>query len=548
MTGQTTPTPIRTDLPMAFPRNLVSTILVASLLMITMSKQGEAWVPPHTVISRGPLSTTGMSHRLTVSSTTLTSLMATADQQEKELRQKLSNRNTVTNGEERYAVADGAFLEKLNRPEATKSGSKEQINQVVDESSTSKLAVTVQRMIKPRAYPLFLTEKALEVVEAATSGLFRSADPLDDHDSTLRGGTKRERVVVLGTGWGAMSFLKEIDTSMYDVTVVSPRNHFVFTPMLAGASVGTVEFRSICEPIREINRQAQYLEAQATRIDPRTKTVECQSVVCDGNSCDIDDFTISYDRLVVTVGAQTNTFGIPGVRENCCFLKDVNDARRIRTAIVNCFERASLPHLTDEQRTRDLTFVVIGAGPTGVETSSEIRDFLQEDVPKYYPNLLKYVRIKVIEASSTVLAPFDKSLQEEAIRQLNREFRTRDRMAANLVPPGFRPCELMLQSSVKEIGEDRIILNDGTQIPYGVAIWAAGNGPIPLTLQLIDALGAEQQNEQSVARGRLAIDPWMRVIGSEGQILAFGDCSCITSGQLPPRLKWRRSRASTLQV
>ena len=107
------------------------------------------------------------------------------------------------------------------------------------------------------------------------------------------------------------------------------------------------------------------MEATATEIDPEKKIVTCESVVCDGNSCDIEDFQIEYDRLVVTVGAQTNTFGIPGVREYCCFLKQVEDARRIRTAIVNCFERANLPSLTDEEREKDLTIAVIGAGPTG---------------------------------------------------------------------------------------------------------------------------------------------------------------------------------------
>lgn len=69
----------------------------------------------------------------------------------------------------------------------------------------------------------------------------------------------------------------------------------------------------------------------------------------------------------MTVGAQTNTYGIPGVREYCCFLKQIDDAQRIRTAIVNLFERANLPGLTDAQREAILTFAVIGAGPTGVE-------------------------------------------------------------------------------------------------------------------------------------------------------------------------------------
>lgn len=282
-----------------------------------------------------------------------------------------------------------------------------------------------------------------------------------------------------------------------------------------------------------MNRKSQFLEAFAKEIDTKSKTVVCESVVCDGNSCELEEFTVEYDRLIVTVGAQTNTFGIPGVREYCNYLRQVEDARRIRTAIVNCFERANLPRMTDEERIHSLTFTIIGAGPTGIEFAAELRDFIEQDGPKYYPDLLKYVRIKVIEASSTVLAPFDKSLQEEAIKQMNRAPLINDAEVRNLLPERFKLVELLLDSSVKQVTEKTIELNDGTVIPYGLALWAAGNGPVPLTLQLIEALGKEQEKEQSVARGRLAVDPWMRVIGGDGKILAFGDCTCITAAQLP---------------
>jgi NADH dehydrogenase FAD-containing subunit len=283
----------------------------------------------------------------------------------------------------------------------------------------------------------------------------------------------------------------------------------------------------------QINRKANFLEATATSIDPKTSTITCQSVVCDGNSCEIDGFDVNYDRLVITIGAQTNTFGIPGVREHCCFLRQIEDARRVRTAMVNCFERANIPGLSDEARTNTLTFAVIGAGPTGVEFAAELRDFVEQDGPKYYPNLIKYVRIKLIEASNTVLAPFDKSLQAEAIKQLRRDVTINDPEVRNLIPENFRLTELLLESSVKEVKENVIELNDGTSLHYGLAVWAAGNGPLPLTLQLIDSIGEAQKNEQNVARGRIAIDPWCRVLGTEGKILALGDCSCITRGQLP---------------
>jgi NADH dehydrogenase FAD-containing subunit len=275
------------------------------------------------------------------------------------------------------------------------------------------------------------------------------------------------------------------------------------------------------------------MEASANHVDIESKTVTCESVVCDGNSCEIEDFTVEYDRLLITVGAQTNTFGIPGVREHCNFLKQIEDARRIRTSIVNCFERANLPHLTEQERKDNLTFAVIGAGPTGIEFAAELRDFVEEDGPKYYPKLLKDVRIKIIEASGTILAPFDKSLQEEAITQMNRQVEIKDPEVRKLLPDRFKLVELLLDSSVKEVTEKVIYLNDGTNINFGLAVWAAGIGPLPLTLEVIKKLGEEQTLEQGVARGRIATDPWMRAIGGDGSILAVGDCSCTIYEPLP---------------
>jgi|AntRauTorckE5430_2_1112549.scaffolds.fasta_scaffold00586_8 hypothetical protein len=104
----------------------------------------------------------------------------------------------------------------------------------------------IERATKPRAYPLFLAEKGAIILEDTIASFSKK------HSATPTG-EQKERIVILGTGWGSAAFLKEIDTNMYDVTVISPRNFFLFTPMLAGASVGTVEYRSITESVREVS-------------------------------------------------------------------------------------------------------------------------------------------------------------------------------------------------------------------------------------------------------------------------------------------------------
>jgi len=451
---------------------------------------------------------------------------ASSRETEKTLRMEIVERNSIIDDEGKYAVLDGRGMDTEARAGLMKDDASEGSSAIESSDDAKKL----ERLIKTRPYPLFLMEKGVEIVEDIVDGLFKNNNNNKEQTTPSSQLQEREKIVVLGTGWGAAAYLKNINNDLYDVTIVSPRNYFVFTPMLAGASVGSVDYRSITEPIREINRDARFLEALATDVDVNGMTLTCESVICDGNSCEINEFIIPYDRLLVTIGAQTNTFGIPGVREYCNFLKQVEDARRIRTAIVNCFERANLPGLSDEERINILTFAVIGAGPTGIEFAAELRDFVEQDGPKYYPTLLKYVRIKVIEASSAILAPFDATLQEEAMKQMNRNVEFKDPNIYRLLPERFKLVELLLDSSVKEITDKLILLNDGNTINYGLSVWAAGNGPLPLTLQIVDKLGEEQHSEQNVARGRLVTDAWMRVKGSKGSILAYGDCSCTTIG------------------
>jgi hypothetical protein len=154
---------------------------------------------------------------------------------EKELRKELNKRNSKVENEGQYTIPDGANVEAVLKDMTPSPTTAE---------DPSSLQAKLERLVQPRAYPLFLAEKAAEILESTIQGITGKGEAVN--------GKEKERIVILGTGWGAAAFLKGIDTNLYQVTVISPRNFFLFTPMLAGASVGSVEYRSITEPIREV--------------------------------------------------------------------------------------------------------------------------------------------------------------------------------------------------------------------------------------------------------------------------------------------------------
>jgi NADH:ubiquinone reductase (H+-translocating) len=125
---------------------------------------------------------------------------------------------------------------------------------------------------------------------------------LDDDDSeAMRTQRDKPRLVILGTGWGSISLLKTLNLGDYHVTVVSPTNYFLFTPMLPSATVGTLDLRSLVEPVRRITHRVRghFLKAQAEDVDFSTKLVEVSQVDADGNK---QHFYLPYDKLVIAVG------------------------------------------------------------------------------------------------------------------------------------------------------------------------------------------------------------------------------------------------------
>ena len=119
---------------------------------------------------------------------------------------------------------------------------------------------------------------------------------------------------------------------------------------------------------------------------------------------------MDYDILVVAVGATSNTFNTPGVEENCHFLKEVEDAQKIRNVVIDLVETASIPGQSKDEIQRLLHFVVVGGGPTGVEFAAEVRDFVREDVAKIYPRIRDQVTVTLVQSQDHVLNTYDQQI------------------------------------------------------------------------------------------------------------------------------------------
>lgn len=322
---------------------------------------------------------------------------------------------------------------------------------------------------------------------------------------------KKKRVVVLGTGWAGTSFLKNLNNSSYDVQVVSPRNYFAFTPLLPSVTCGTVEARSIVEPIRKIVRKKnvdiKFWEAECFKIDVENKKVYCRANEEKSNINGIEDFIVDYDYLVIAIGARANTFNTPGVVENCHFLKEIEDAQRIRRSVIDCFERASLPDLSDEERKRILQFVVVGGGPTGVEFAAALHDFVCEDLVKLYPSVKDFVKITLLEAADHILGMFDKRITSFAEEKFKRD------------GIDVKTGSMVVKVSDKEISTKERGKGEISSLNYGMVVWSTRIGTRPVIMDFM-----KQINQAN--RRALATDEWLRVERCDS-VYALGDCATI---------------------
>ncbi|KAF2863173.1 FAD/NAD(P)-binding domain-containing protein [Piedraia hortae CBS 480.64] len=322
----------------------------------------------------------------------------------------------------------------------------------------------------------------------------------------------KKTLVVLGTGWGSVSLLKKLDTENYNVIVVSPRNYFLFTPLLPSCTTGTVEHRSIMEPVRNFLRHktaaVQFFEADATKIDLEKQVVHINDMSEIKGATSATE--VPYDYLVVGVGAENATFGIPGVREYGNFLKEVGDAQKIRKRIMDCVETATFKDQSPEEIKRLLHMVVVGGGPTGVEFAGELQDFFEKDLRKWVPEIRDNFHVTLVEALPSVLPSFSKTLvdyTEQTFKEETIEVRTKTAVKA------------VTETHIEAEHTDDRGQKHKELIPYGLLVWATGNAVRPVVRDLMQQLPAQKDSRRG-----LLVNEYLVVKGTDN-VWAVGDCA-----------------------
>lgn len=327
------------------------------------------------------------------------------------------------------------------------------------------------------------------------------------------------RVVIVGGGFAGLYAALGLDRVLgyhrdLEVTVIDRRNYFLFPPLLPSVAAGAIETRQVTYPFRRIFEATNvvFKKELVERIDCEKKVVHAR--------VDVDEDPVThelkvitcetpYDYLVLAPGSDTNSFGTKGVAEHAFFMRELGDAIAVRNHIIDCFEHAARE--TDLARRQELlSFVIVGAGPTGVELASEVRDLIEHILLRRYPEVEPdLVRVTMVQSGGQILPGWHDSIVAKASQQL-----------------GALAIEILLNQRVVAVDAFSVTLASGDVIAARTTVWCAGVKPA----KILSSCDLPKHKS-----GRVPIDADLRVTGKP-DVFVLGDAAYLEDGgkPLPP--------------
>lgn len=318
--------------------------------------------------------------------------------------------------------------------------------------------------------------------------------------------TKKSRIVIIGGGFGGIQLLKNLKSEHFQIVLLDRYNYHTFQPLLYQVATAGLEPDSIAGPLRKvINRKpdTHFRMLKVNRIDPERKTLDTSAG------------SLNYDYLVIATGSQINYFGNKNIAKHAFPVKQVTHALDLRSHIFQQFEKAEIITNKEEQK-KLMTFVVVGAGPTGVEVCGSLAELKNKVLPKDYPRLdISNMEIHLIEGLDRVLPSMSEKSGSKAHQYLKK-------MGVNVV----------LSCMTNDYDGQVVELDNDTKIEAGTLVWAAG-----VKGNLIDGFG-----EKSIQKGKLVVDETNRVYKNSEQkqvyetIFAIGDVAHMLHPDYPKGL------------
>ncbi len=304
-----------------------------------------------------------------------------------------------------------------------------------------------------------------------------------------------KKIVIIGGGFGGvytarhLEKLFRVDPSV-EITLINKTNYFLFTPLLHEVATGSLSARSVSEGLHQVfrNTDVNFLQAEVTQVDREAKKVYTSVGIRE------------YDYLVVATGAETNFFGLEN--NGVLKLKTLADAKGIRDHVVDSLEKVA--HEEDKKEIEKLmTFVVVGAGPTGIEFATELTEFVRDAISGRYSMCKKKaenVRVILVHSGGSILKQFSKYTQGYASCILKK-----------------KNIELRLNTKVVEMGKEGVVFLGGEKMPAHTVVWTAGVRAVPPGFLPEVAISKE---------GRVLVEDTLQLMGDEN-VFVLGD----TAGQ-----------------